>query len=1847
MTKAVSQALVWVNEQLGPTLLEARQALEEYIERPDNHSALSRCAERMHQVHGALQLVEVHGAALLAEEMELVSQAMLDLSGDSVRRGEGLDALTRSMVQLPAYMDRVLSGGKDIPLVLLPLLNDLRAVRGHPLLSENTILLLDLPPDRRVERETPPRQLTGESFPELAKRLRPQFQTALLHWIRGEQPDSSLAAMADIVSMLETTAVEDRSYQLWWVTGGVIEALRQNGLESAPAVKRLMGHVDLQIRLVIREGEGSLESNPPFELLNSLLFYVARSLSRGKRVTAIRNCFSLGELIPDEDALEGARDSLSAPSVKLMQTVAAAIREDLTKVKDVLDIFVRTGLQRTEDLQPQLELLKKIGDTLGVLGLGGLQRAVQNQSDELRAIADGEKIAEEADLLAVATVLIEVEDNLDSQMIGLVGEDSDAGNADSDLDEMESNRDFQEVTATVLKECILNLGLVKDAIVQSLDAPLEPQMLDEVPGHLRGITAGLLMLDRSRAVNIVERIGRSIRLWLSIGDAVPSVDALDRLADAIVSVEYYMETIQLGRSDPMYMLDNAEACLAALETMRREPDFEVAEQSPASHAETVQLPRLDAGADAGSSAPTHEKTQVMQRPGVDFELPAETPPPPPSVGPEARRIDPELLELFIEEAGELHATMIGLLPGWVENPSDERILGELRRQFHTLKGSGRMVGAERLGEFGWAIEHLLNRIIDGGVKPTPALLAFMRGAVNLVPALIEQLETGREPEHDIAAFIDQAKAFAEASPEAELMLEQTLSGREIRIMPEESARTEMDPVLREIFTKEASGHLAAIRAYLDSRDDASEPHPVTEEMHRACHTLSGSANMAGVARAVELAAPLNELVRRLFEDQAGLSAAGLTLCQKASALIGEIIDQIRDGKPITVDGGELANSLRHEYSEYVLRAEAAMEQQAAEAEAQEEEPETTQPPEAISDELSFEATSFDEDAGLAQTEAEAEAPESDLAEPLLDIDEEIAGIFCEEATELLEQAEITLNDWRQAPTEGHRLHELQRHLHTLKGGARLAGIASMGDLSHALESLVTGVAGNQVADLSAADQHIQRSLDELHRMRDLVEGGHMPSVAPDLTRALAAVTAGETVDVDTAAEAEGPPTAPEIEQEIAPDTQPVPELVSEPDAGLPAEAMPDAEVSPGIELPPAAAAPETRAIDWPVARPAPVSEPEKPELPPASEDIAAEKAAPAEPAVTPVPITAPELVEAASGLRVSSPALGRPEVARVDAELLENLLNAAGEVSIFRSRLEQQLGSVDFNLDELNQTVVRLRDQLRKLEMETEAQILNRHQDAVPRRDDFDPLELDRYSMIQQLSRALAEAANDVASLQQVLSELVRDGETLLTQQARVISELQDGLMRTRMVPFSRHAQRLSRIVRQAARENGKQAELQIQGGTSELDRQVMDRMLPPFEHLLRNAVIHGIETPEARVQKDKPEVGHIEIGLRREGSEIIVEVADDGVGLDIEAIRRRAELQGMIEPGQQLSVDAAAELILKPGFSTAVQLTQSAGRGVGMDVVATEIRDLGGSMQIETRPDKGTRFLVRLPYTRAITQALIVRCADELFALPLPTIEGVVRLPGRELARHLGERPVPYRYGDRDYHFRHLATLVDGHALPLPEDDTSIPVVLVRAGEASTALLTDEMLGAREIVVKTLGPQLAGIRGLSGATILGDGSIVVILDAGALIRSRPMLDSAYPEPVEKEHRDDRIFVMVVDDSITVRRVTERLLERNGMRVITAKDGVDAVALLQEHMPDIMLLDIEMPRMDGYEVATHVRNDPRLKHIPIVMITSRVGQKHRARAIETGVDDYLGKPYQEHQLLAAIGALVEDPMQDD
>src|SRR5450432_3719692 len=418
MTDISSQTLHLVAKELAATLGDARAALEAYAERPDQRVLLEKCAEHLHLAHGVLRLVEVYGAALLAEEMEQVTRYLLDAGNDQKRQVDGLDALMRSMVQLPTYLERVLSGGRDLALVLLPLLNDLRSVRGSPLLSEGTLLLLNLKSDQPAQPQGQGEQAI--SVAQWARRLRPRFQLGLLGYIRGERTVQNLEILAKVAEKLEQVATTQPVFQLWWVTGAILEAVRANGLEGSATLKRLLGQADRQIKLLYELGEARYCEDPPIDLLNNLLYYVARATTSGGRISAVRASFKLAELLPVDDTIEHERESLSAPSAKLMRTVAAAIKEDLSKVKDVLDIFVRSGGGRSEELLPQLELLKKISDTLGVLGLGELRQRVQDEISALTEIVTDGKTPPEESLVRVAGVLLSVEDSLDDQLIRLI-----------------------------------------------------------------------------------------------------------------------------------------------------------------------------------------------------------------------------------------------------------------------------------------------------------------------------------------------------------------------------------------------------------------------------------------------------------------------------------------------------------------------------------------------------------------------------------------------------------------------------------------------------------------------------------------------------------------------------------------------------------------------------------------------------------------------------------------------------------------------------------------------------------------------------------------------------------------------------------------------------------------------------------------------------------------------------------------------------------------------------------------------------------------------------------------------------------------------------------------------------------------------------------------------------------------------------------------------------------------------------------------------------------------------------------------------------------------------------------
>ena len=1827
MTDIASQTYHMVSRELGNTVQDARNSLEEYIENPSRLQSLSHCADCLHVTQGVLRMVEIYGAALLTEEMEQVTRYLLSHAGQEKTQTDALDALTRAMVQLPTYLDRVQSGGRDIALVLLPLLNDLRAVRGHHLLSEGTLMMLNL-----HSEQAPLEQREQVDISKSARSLRPRFQASLLGWIKGQKPDTNLQTLGAVAERLEMSATNPQVFQLWWVVGGVIESLREGGLETSVSLKRLLAQADRQIKSLIDRGENGGDQGASLELLNNLLYYVARSTSRGKKVSSIRSSFQLAEVLPADEQIEVARESLSAPSVKLMKTVAAAIKEDLTQVKDVLDIYVRTGKNDVSELTPQLSLLKKISDTLGVLGLGDLRGNVQSEIKQLHEIVAQSAPADDNVLVQMAATLLRVEDCLDDELIRLILPLKEMGEVESELDE---DIDFRQVAKAVVRECIINLARVKEAVTQALADPQDSHAMDKVPYLLRGITAALLMLGKTRAVGLVERIGRIIGRSLSAGEARLSDEKLDRLADAIVSVEYYMETVQSGRSDPWYMLDNAQGCLEALEGAQPAaeipvaPEQEVAEYAKTLHIETSQEEKpLAQAAQGGSSAP------------------------PPLVRPDLDKPEAEFLELFIEEAKEEIASIEQEFPKWEEDADNSEALAIVRRSFHTLKGSGRMVGADTIGEFAWSIEDLLNRVINGTLTRTDEIVEFVAKCVGVLPRLVEELEEGTDPQVDIDSMKVHARSFAQPEMPPDSTLVPTLQAEPAHPEPPAEAWTEedsqimpLDPVLQEIFTKESAGHLQTIKKYLEECRQHTPPHAVTEALHRSCHTLNGSANMAGVEPAVKIAEPLNRYIRKLYDNELTLGEEARAACEQVVLAFDEILQHINESTGYFKDHGELVRRFE------VLEAEANRKIAAKEGEAA---GVTAQVPILRLEEGAPDQVDEPE-------EAPAEASE---------FDREIAAIFSEEAAELLEAADEALSSWMENPGNMERISELKRHLHTLKGGARMAGITTMGDLSHDLESLFIRIQAGDFPVEQPLKELLQASADELHRMRDLAAAGQMVPAASDLVARIEQFSkhgyeAARPIEIEEPAEATLAVSEPEETHALLVEDAEPPILEVEPPV-LEAE-PPRLEVEPPVleaepprlevEPPVLEAEPPAFEVEIPAERSEPVSavetppagqlEPEEPEH--AIEEIPETKEIedeipvldsgakvvdfPGEKEPQPLEPPRPEAEVAAQR------AAAAQDVVRVNADLLEQLLNNAGEITIFRSRLEQQIKSVEFNLTELAQTVMRLKDQLRKMEIETEAQILHRHQEDAATIGDFDPLEMDRYSMIQQLSRALAESVSDVGSLKDLLDNQVQETGALLTQQARVTTEMQDGLMRTRMVPFDRYIPRLSRIVRQAASETGKRAQLTVSGTSGELDRQVLENMLPSFEHLLRNAVIHGIESPERRSALGKEEVGRINVQMQREGSEVVIQLSDDGAGLDIEAIKRKARQEKLILPGQTISDDDAMQLVLEPGFSTAREVTQAAGRGVGMDVVATEITKLGGSLKIGSDAGKGATFTIRLPFTLAISQALIVRTGEEMFALPLPTVEAVVRVPKAELERRLGENTPVYDYGGDSYLFRHLGLLVGGHAASLPEDDSAVPIILVRAGEHSTALVTDDMLGSREIVVKSVGPQVSVIRGISGATILGDGSVVVILDVGTIVRTQ-VFGRGPGAVAAHDDGDRRVSVLVVDDSITVRRVTQRLLERHGMRVMTAKDGVDAVSMLQEHRPDVILLDIEMPRMDGYEVAAQVRNDERLKEIPIIMVTSRVGEKHRARAIEVGVNNYLGKPYQENQLLEAIEPLV-------
>lgn len=799
------------------------------------------------------------------------------------------------------------------------------------------------------------------------------------------------------------------------------------------------------------------------------------------------------------------------------------------------------------------------------------------------------------------------------------------------------------------------------------------------------------------------------------------------------------------------------------------------------------------------------------------------------------------------------------------------------------------------------------------------------------------------------------------------------------------------------------------------------------------------------------------------------------------------------------------------------------------------------------------------------------------------IDPDLFPIFEEEGAELMPQLGGALRQWSARPDNQGARMEVLRALHTLKGSARLAGALRLGEMAHRIESEI---------EFLGSDSAASAEFDALINRFDAMEAAFEALRNADAAAAAAPV-------------------------HLAPLVAAVPEPASAPAV--------------------AAAAPEA---------PAPAA------------GTAAESAAtpaPAAAASRKLSVPAPQAM-AMQPLRQAANAS-----IRVRSQLLDRMVNQAGEVMITRSRLEAELSQLRGSLNDMSGNLNRLRQQLRDIELQAETQMQSRLAQAKEAQAGFDPLEFDRFTRVQELTRMMAESVNDVATVQRTLQRTVEATEDDLIAQARQTRELQRDLLRTRMVEFEGISERLYRVVRQASKETGKQVKLDLLGGTIEMDRGMLDRMTPAFEHLLRNCVAHGIESTDARTSAGKDPVGVITVHLRQEGNDVSVDFSDDGAGLDLRRIREKAVSLGMIAPDQTIEDSDAANLIFMPGFSTAAQVTELAGRGIGMDVVRSEVNALGGRIETSTVAGKGTHFKLVLPLTTAVTQVVMIRAGNLSVGVPANVVETVRRASAKELQQAYNSGTLEIAGESMPFFWSGALLQASQHSGEAQGKTT--PVVVFRSAAQRIALHVDEVLGNQEVVVKNLGPQLSRLPGLAGMSVLASGAVVLIYNPVALAsvygqQARAWsTDRAEPHVLEGSGATAASaatgtgsvvkapampaapqipLILVVDDSITVRRVTQRLLQREGYRVAMAADGLQALERLQEERPAVVLSDIEMPRMDGFDLARNIRADVRLNNLPIIMITSRIAEKHREHAKELGVDHYLGKPFSEEELMSLV-----------
>jgi chemosensory pili system protein ChpA (sensor histidine kinase/response regulator) len=1218
----------------------------------------------------------------------------------------------------------------------------------------------------------------------------------------------------------------------------------------------------------------------------------------------------------------------------------------------------------------------------------------------------------------------------------------------------------------------------------------------------------------------------------------------------------------------------------------------------------------------------------------------------------ARQANPEVLAGFLEEArGYLPQIRQGI-EAYRADPAQLDALRESYRQAHIIKGAAAMVGLADLSHIAYHLETALEDVLEGGLPLTDAVHEQMGKSVAEIAEHLEQLARG-------AGHVPPPEGQAQADPKP---YDPSGEGSPVAVEPPASAEASAahaapepapppDPVAHELAAPpaaEAQPSVPDLQADLSELSGGpAEEAPVEPEIPTTSpdaaadflqSLLAGNGGLPEEAAEAQPADPhdpgaapgaadssrgLQAEATRLAEEPAQVPPAEQATPSDAAQAADPLQDLLASFRglseettdetpgdhpasaaaeeppqaPIPGEDSSVTATLQNLYECYSsLLGKADDGAASAEPVVPGGEQATAEMLHSLLERYSS-MLKKPEDEPPGEPAAPEEAPpaarvsDDDSEEDGAAADEvspELVEVFALEAEEHLGNITTLLPALEKQPDNKELVQAIRRSAHTLKGSAAMVGFRKITRLAHRMEDLLDLLYEGGAAITPETIQLLFASSDAL---QDLAQGKGDEAAVRGLYQRYQQLL-GQTAAQEPAAAAAKPAPV------VVPRTEAIP-----------------AEAEPGVEQ----------------------------ELAAASDQGATERQS-----------------EAAPGVPRRS-----GQVVRVPLERLDELVKLVSELVITRTAFEQRLADHLRQMEELQLSAERLRRVSTKLETQYEARTLGGRRLFGRAQEGgggsrgastllgggsfeaygFDDLEFDRYTDFHLLSRELAESTTDIHTVGGELTSLNGDFESFLNRQARLCTEIQDKLMRVRMVPLATLASRLHRTVRNVATQQGKQVELVLEGEDTELDKTVLEEMADPLLHLLRNAVDHGIEPPALREVRGKPARGQIRLRAYHEGTQVVIQIRDDGAGVEPQVVRAAAVRSGFVTAAdaEGLAEEELLNLVFLPGFSTAREVSEVSGRGVGLDIVKAHVHKLKGTLALTSQPGAGTTFTIRLPLTLAIMRALLVKAHGQPFAIPLSTVTQILRLE-QEDNELVGREPV-LRVGGQVYPRIELGKALN---LKQPPDETVTrqPVLLLNLGDRQVALVVDELLGGREIVIKNLGTHVRRLHGVTGATLTGDGTVVLIVNPAELVREPVRARAATRAPTVAPARAARraLTVLVVDDSPSVRRVVTNLIKSAGWTAVAAKDGLDALEQLHRATaaPDLVLLDVEMPRMDGYELLTTLKREGPYQHIPVVMVTSRAGEKHRRKALDLGASAYVVKPYQDAELLQIIRTLVRE-----